>query len=178
MKIRSLAIVIICAMASGCANIGIDNSALSSRFAQQAMNVVPVASYYDVGREQHYPLSSEANMYVAGEDDQLVAQFIAALEHHFQYVSAVDEGRAVPAHTGFVLNVKAMDGERNQSVDSESGAVQDAQRFRVTVSDIDRGQVFDSVTIKLKRQSLWLNDSTELRDHAFKDAAAKLAGDS
>lgn len=172
---RVLIVALLLGCLSACTHVSLDDSEFTQRLAKQAFNYMPVASYYDVSRAQHYPLSSQAALYVQGQDSELVDQFAAALRHHFQLVQAGSADTSAQSHTGFVLKVEQLcmnTADVNQASDASQS---DRQQFRVTVSDIDKGDAFDSVTIKLKGQGLWPAAKGSLREQAFIDAAEQLA---
>lgn len=183
---------------AGCSTSSFDNAlssgaTLSKQMTQQVLSKV-VDDDYRVTRTRHYPLSTHAPIYVDGKDDILVQQFSSALKHHFRSVA---DGVSTPdskPHTGFILKVEQLDNPRTLSTnstantnstdtenptasnDSENDA---ARKFRVTVSDIDKGEAFDSINIQLRSPSLWRDaDSAVLLDRALMSAAAKLAGKS
>lgn len=179
--------VVFCSMLASCAGFSLDHGSLSQRVVKQAFDYVPVADYYNVSRQQHYPLSGQADLYVEGHDDALVEHFSSALRHHFKSVSHGDNAGIKP-HTGFRLNVVELSSNGSvvdnvaaeiSSLDKTSSFSEPQsarQQFRVTVSDIDSDEPFDSVTISLTRQGLLTDKS--LLDKAMMSAAAKLAGGS
>jgi hypothetical protein len=183
---------------AGCSTASFDNAvsnsaALTKQMTQQVLSKV-VADDYQVTRTRHYPLSTHAPIYVDGKDDMLVQQFSSALRHHFRSVAdGVSTPDAKP-HTGFILKVERLDNPpalstnstaNKHSTDTENPTVSTAsendaaRKFRVTVSDIDKGEAFDSINIQLRSPSLWREaDSAVLLDRALMSAAAKLAGKS
>ena len=153
----------------------LDSTPLADHIPSQLRGVVPMADHYQVSRQQHYPLSSEASLYVTGADSELVGQLSHALAPYFKSVNAAGATTPASAHTGFELHIERLP---NSGRDGSLLVRQDSEHLSVTVRDLDRSLAFDRVLIRVEQEDLLRIGRSELRNRALTEAAAQLAGDS
>ncbi len=153
----------------------VEGTAIGKHIPGEMRGAVPLADHYEVSRQQHYPLSSEANLYVTGADQELVAQLSEALAPYFKSVSAAGEQTPAAAHTGFELHIERLP---NSGREGSILVRQDREHLSVTVRDLDQSMAFDRVLIRVEREDLLVMGRSGLRSRALTEAAAQLAGDS
>lgn len=128
-------------------------------------------SGYSVFRQQHYPVSTQAPIYVGGDDRQLVAAFSKALRVHF---SSVNEllGDTGPNSEGFYL---LMEPVRPVTASySASGA--EFKRINIKITDINKNYLFDKLTIDLSTPTDGQAQNSKVIHKAFTEAVDVLAG--
>ena len=171
-RMRFTAILVLLNLLCSCAVV--ERTPLARHIPAEMRSAVPLADHYQVSRQQHYPLSSEASLFVTGEDHDLVAQLSVALAPYFKSVSAAGEHPPAAAHTGFELHIERLPNSGREGMLLRK----DNEHLSVTVRDLDQAMAFDRVLISVEREELlWIGRSA-LRSRALTEAAAQLAGDS
>ncbi len=139
--------------------------------------IVP-GSAYQVSRAQHYPLASDAPLFVVGSDERIASNFGSALASHFQQVETAEKAE-LAFTSGFMLE---LDGDTK------------AKRLVIRITDLSTKKTFDRVRIDFSSPAPLANSSGASIDDRGKegntrpidrrvrsaliDAAASIAGHS
>jgi len=162
-----------------------------NRLAGAALSTVPYVPSYKLDRELRYPLSSQADIYVAGDNQQLVDELGHQLKAYFNSVAVVS-GDQEPGEQGFYLTLRSQPlsaasglvissevvGENAISkLDGETVNPTHARRLEINITDLHSNRSFDQITISfLSSQALSSTRGQNKFTRAFEHTAALLAG--
>lgn len=142
---------------------------------------LPLLGGYTVERNHYYPLSTAANLYVTGSDQELVGQLKSSLKQHFtsvaDYPPATDHYRL----SGFVIHIEQLGSQAgsNRIALNQKNLQHEEKRkikYKVTVSDLHRDQPFDDVLVSLESRIFLSGSKQDMLSDAFDDLAARLSG--
>ena len=186
----------------GCTIIDRNTSQLN-KWASSARAAVPYLPAYRLHREQTYPLSSQASIYVGGGDQRLVDAFTRELRVYFSSVESIGANKpagkqgfyfvlngngAKPAQSDLAVNpeanvmvatTKTADSNAAPAVQNPSTEPADARHLNIKITDLNSSSAFDRMTIDfVSSPAAGSAVGEDKLQRAFKDAAALLAGQS
>lgn len=162
-----------------------------NRLTGAVLSTVPYVPSYKLDRELRYPLSSQAEIYVAGDNQQLVDELGHQLGAYFNSVAVVS-GDQSPGEQGFYLTLRSRPssvssglvissevvGENDISrLDGETVNPTHARRLEINITDLHSNRSFDQITISfLSSQAFSSTHGQNKFKRAFEHTAALLAG--
>ncbi len=162
-----------------------------NRLAGAALSKVPYVPSYKLDRELRYPLSSHAEIYVAGDNQQLIDELGHQLEAYFNSVAVVS-GDQSPGDQGFYLTLRSRPSSVSSGLviasevvgkndisrfDGETVNPTHARRLEINIMDLHSKRSFDQVTIRfLSSQAFSSKRGQNEFKRAFEHTAALLAG--